>query len=305
MRSNSRLHLLSDIEIRLERGDLREPASLLSVVRGAEVVFHTAGLTKSRSLEEFMAVNAQGTENLAMACADCPSPPTLVLVSSLAAAGPSPAGRPTQEVDPTVPVSHYGLSKLAAENAVRKFAASLPITIVRPPIVFGFGDENVQSFVQGVVRRGMYLVPGLAAGRHSLIHASDLAVGLLQASRLAARLPHEPDAQQTGVYYMASDEQLAFDELGQLIGEAVGRPNVRIVYLPRGLVWAAAAAAGVVDRIRGKTSLLNIDKMREALAGHWVCSSSRAKADLGFRVAAPLTARIREVAEQLLAAGMV
>jgi hypothetical protein len=36
-----------------------------------------------------------------------------------------------------------------------------------------------------------------------------------------------------------------------------------------------------------------------------VCSPSRAKADLGFRVAAPLVARLREVAQQMIAAGAI
>lgn len=305
VRPKSRLQLLGDLPLKLERADLRDPASLLPVVRGAEVVFHTAGLTKARSLAAFMAANAQGSLNLASACASCETPPTLLLVSSLAAAGPSRADRPAQEPDPALPISNYGKSKLAGENAVRQFAGDVPITIVRPPIVFGLGDENVRSFVQSVLRRGVHVVPGPVAGRHSLIHAGDLAAGLLQAARHAARLPAEPDGQQTGIYYMASDEQPAFDELGQIIGQALGRPNVRVVYLPRPLVWAAAALADVFDRARGKIGLLNTDKMREAMGGHWVCSASRAKADLGFRVAAPLGERIREVADQMRSAGVV
>ena len=46
------------------------------------------------------------------------------------------------------PVSNYGKSKLAGEAAARKFAGQLPITIIRPPIVFGFGDDSLLGFVE-------------------------------------------------------------------------------------------------------------------------------------------------------------
>ncbi|HWC89736.1 MAG TPA: NAD-dependent epimerase/dehydratase family protein [Pirellulales bacterium] len=305
VRSKSRLHLLAGLDIRLVRGDVCEPEGLPAVLRGADVVYHTAGLTKGSSLATFMNVNAQGAENVAAACADCPTPPTLVHISSLAAAGPSPPDRPRQEADPAVPVSYYGKSKLAGEAAVRKFAARVPTTIVRPPIVIGFGDDNLMGFVRMVFRHGMHLVPGTMASPYSVIHASDLALGLLQAARLAARLPAECDDNQTGIYYMAGDEHPGYDELGRLIGQAVGRESVRIVYTPRWLAWSIAAGTEGVSRLRGKASLINIDKLRDATAGGWVCSPSRAKADLGFRVAAPLVARLREVAQQMIAAGAI
>ncbi|HEY5313977.1 MAG TPA: NAD-dependent epimerase/dehydratase family protein [Pirellulales bacterium] len=305
VRAKSRLHLLADVDIRLARGDVREVTGLRAVMHGADIVFHAAGLTRAANLADFMAVNAQGAENVASACADCTTPPTLVLISSLAAAGPSRPGRPRQEADPAMPVSHYGKSKLAGEAAVRKFAARVPTTVVRPPIVIGFGDDELKGFVRMVFRHGMHLVPGSVAAPYSVIHTSDLAVGLLQAARRAARLPAECDANQTGIYYMAADEHPRYDELGRLIGQAVGRQSVRIVYAPRWLAWPIAAATEGLSRLRGRASLINRDKLRDALAGGWVCSPSRAKADLGFRVAAPLAARMREVAEQMIAAGVV
>jgi nucleoside-diphosphate-sugar epimerase len=305
VRASSKLHLLANVPLRLEHGDVRQPATLLSVMRGADVVFHAAGLTRARNLAGFMAINAQGVENVAAACAGCPTPPTLVLISSLAAAGPSLADRPRQEPDPVHPVSHYGQSKLAGEAAARKFASQVPITIVRPPIVFGLGDDSLLGFVKMVLRRGMHVVPGRPAAHYSLIHANDLAIGLLQAAKLAARLPAESDENQTGLYYMAGDEDPGYDELGHLIGQAAGQSRVRIVYAPRWFAWTVAAAGEAFSRLRGKPGLIGFDKIREATAGCWVCSSSRAKADLGFRVAAPLLSRLREVIEQMLEAGLV
>lgn len=304
VRPTSRLQLLAGTQLRLVHGDVRSPESLPAAFAGAEVVFHAAGLTKARTQGEFLSVNRQGVEHVAAACAQEPTPPTLVVISSLAAAGPSQPGRPRREPDPLMPVSHYGRSKLAGEMAARKFAARVPVTVVRPPIVFGFGDEMLLDPVRMIFRRGIHLVPGHRPGQYSLIHVSDLAIGLLQAATLGSRLPSEPDEQQTGVYYMTADECPRYDELGNMIAQALG-VKVRTIYTPRWLAWTVAAVTQTAARLRGKASLINVDKIREATAGSWTCSANRAKADLGFRVAAPLSARLCEVAEQLLAAGMV
>ena len=66
-------------------------------MRGADHVYHLAGVTKTLHADEFRRVNAEGTGNVAQVCAEQTRPPVLVVVSSLAAAGPSRVDRPNQE----------------------------------------------------------------------------------------------------------------------------------------------------------------------------------------------------------------
>ena len=95
------------------QADLTDESKLRSACEQAEVVLHVAGLTKGRNEREYMEVNAEGTRRLARAAASAnPRPSRFVLVSSLAAAGPS-GDRPRVESDPCAPVSAYGRSKLA------------------------------------------------------------------------------------------------------------------------------------------------------------------------------------------------
>src|SRR5581483_5661701 len=109
---------------------------------------------------DFFEVNERGTRFVAEACAAQTFPPRLVLVSSVAAAGPAPRGQVRTEADPPAPVSHYGRSKLAGERAAAKFAASVPITIVRPGVVFGPRDTGFVQVLRSLRKFRCHLSPG-------------------------------------------------------------------------------------------------------------------------------------------------
>ena len=71
----------------------------------ASVVYHLAGLVKAVWAGDFARVNASGTASVAAACAGRAERPVLVVVSSLAAAGPCAINHPHEESDAPAPVS--------------------------------------------------------------------------------------------------------------------------------------------------------------------------------------------------------
>ena len=93
------------------------PARLDAAVKGRDRVFHLAGVIQAVDEAAFDTANTRGTANLVGACLRAaPGLKRFVFVSSIAAAGPSGAGRPVVETDVPRPVSAYGRSKLAAET---------------------------------------------------------------------------------------------------------------------------------------------------------------------------------------------
>jgi len=69
-----------------------------------------------------------------------------VHVSSLAAVGPCINGKPVDENTEPKPVSEYGKSKLLGEKAVQFYIDKVPVTIVRPPAVYGPRDSDFLTF---------------------------------------------------------------------------------------------------------------------------------------------------------------
>jgi len=75
--------------VNLAFGDVTDPSSLPAAIASAETVYHLAGLTKANTAAKFHRVNEVGVRNVVDACAKRTSPATVVVVSSLAAAGPT------------------------------------------------------------------------------------------------------------------------------------------------------------------------------------------------------------------------
>jgi len=262
------------------RGEVLDQGSLDAAVRGADAVVHVAGLIAARSFREMRRVNEEGVGRLAAACSRAPAPPRrFVLISSLAAAGPSRRGRPVREEDPPRPVSRYGVTKLLGERAAaRTLPASIPLTVIRPPAVYGPFDRGIHGFFDAAAR-GVLLRVGTRPRRVSIVHGADLAAGI--------RLALDADRAAGRTYFVADPAPYAIDDLIARIAAAVGG-RTRRVRVPDPVLRAAGVLAEEIARWRGATPLFSRDKAREFLAEGWVCDPRRAMDELGWRPARTL-----------------
>lgn len=278
-RPSSDLSNLAGLDVEIVRGDVTRPETLPGAVAGCDVIFHVAGALKGLREQDLFSVNAHGTRNLAAAAAGAQPPPVrFVYVSSIAAVGPSPGGPiPRTEEMPPAPLTWYGRSKLAGEEAVRA-TTGLNWTLVRPPIVFGPRERDVLGYFR-IARRGLLPVVGFADRYYSLIYAEDLADGLLRAA--------EAPAAAGRVYFLSGVEVVSWVELGHMIAGALGIAG-RTLRLPESVAVAAGRCADLYARMRGRPEIFSSQKVIEMLAPAWVCNSQRAANDFGWRAATPL-----------------
>lgn len=106
-------------------------------------VVHLAGISFVGHADDadFYAVNVVGTTNLLAALAQLSRPPQKVLLASSANVYGNCDASPINETQPTAPVNHYAMSKLAMEGMARTFADRLPIVITRPFNYTGTGHD--------------------------------------------------------------------------------------------------------------------------------------------------------------------
>lgn len=294
-RGSSDRRRLEPFQPRFVIGNITDRQSVGPALSGVDVVFHLAGATKSLLAKGYSRVNEQGVRNIAEACAAQDQPPVLVVVSSLAAAGPAAGGDPRVETDVESPSSNYGRSKRAGELAAMEWAASVPITIVRPPIVLGEGDRDGLAMFKSIADWGIHLVPGRRDPKVSVIHAEDLANALVLAADRGRRLaPHRAGTE--GIYFASADEMPTYGELGRIIGKALGRQRVLVIRTGKAAVWSIAAINEFVSQVRRAPHILSLDKARDATAGSWICSAAALRSDTGFVPILPLDQRIEQTA---------
>ena len=261
--------------VTLVGGSLGDSGSLIAAMEGVDGIIHAAGLVKARRPADFYRTNEEGTVNmLAAAKTVAVDIERFVLVSSLAVMGPSENGFPIAPDASPNPVTHYGRSKLAGERAVSAEADALPVTIIRPPMIYGPRDREILPFFKSV-KFGILPLTGSPTSRLSAVYAADCAAACIAA--IQANVP-------SGSAYFVEDghtENLA--DLIVHIENAIGRRAWLRVRVPRFLLYGAALGSEVYGRVMGRTVMLTRDKLNELLAPHWVCGSEEAQAALGWR----------------------
>lgn len=256
-------------------GALDDPGVLQRAAHGVDVVYHVAGLVAARSESEFFDVNAEGTRRL-LEAATRAGGPRFVLVSSLAAGGPTVPGRPLTGEEPPDPVTAYGRSKLAAEAIVR--AGSLPWTIIRPPAVYGPRDREMFRLFRSA-RFGIAPVFGAGNQELSLIYGPDLAEAIASVGATEVTAGR--------IYYAAHPEQLTAEALVRAIGTAMGK-RVRILRIPHGLGRGLLHLTGAAARLANRATVLNPDKAEEFFQAAWTCDPSSLTRDTGWYASSDL-----------------
>lgn len=273
----------------------RGEAELAAAAAGASLVIHAAGLTQARTPGDFARVNARGAGRVARAAAAA-GVPRLVLVSSQAAGGPSPPDRARDESDPDAPISAYGESKRAGEQAAREALAGTAtrLVVVRPPSVYGPRDRAFLELFR-LVRGGV--VPLHHADRQwvSLVHARDLAAGILAA---AAR------GGAGSTYYVTDGAPRTSASIVDAIARALGRDPWRLD-VPRPVLDLAVGAAEGWTAWTGQPARLTRDRLLEWTAPRWTLSDEKARRELAWAPTIGFATGIEETAAWYRSAGWI
>jgi nucleoside-diphosphate-sugar epimerase len=270
VRSRSKAERLANFDIRMIDGDLQNDTALGVATQDQDLVVHAAGLVKARSEAEFLRVNRDGTERLLRAVAAA-GKPRFVLVSSLAARGPSAPGSRCPAEEHAAPVTAYGRSKLAAEQVVRR--GELPWTILRPPMVYGPWDTELLKAFK-LARWGWMPVFGRGTQELSAIYAPDLADAIVAAA--------ESDTTIGRTYSACHPEVFTSRTLARAVADTTGR-SVRIVGLSERLARVLLAITGTSARLVGRATILDPDKFHEFFAPAWTGDSTPLTRDTGWR----------------------
>jgi len=288
VRDENKPGYLAGLPVEMFYGDLFSTDVLERAIAGADYVYHVAGVVASKTKEGFYHGNRDASRNIiAITARVNPTLKKFIHVSSLAAVGPGAGSAPVDETTPYHPITTYGKSKMEAEQEVLKFSATLPITIVRPPAVYGPRDPATFDFFK-TIYGGLEPIVGFTDKYVTLVHSSDLVNGIILAGE------SEKSAGQT--YFLGSEKIYSWNEIGTVTKQVMGKKAFRI-RLPEPLVYAVAATVGFFASFGSKPSVLNFEKGRDMVQSNWTVDVSKAKRDFGFRQNMELPEGVRQTVQ--------
>ncbi len=285
VRSSSNLRWIADLDIECHFGDLFNKDVIQSALRDVDYIYHIAGTTKAFNKAGYFKTNYEGTKSLLETIISAGiDPKRFLLVSSLAAAGPSPAFEAIDEKKEPNPVTWYGESKLAAERYARTLGAKIDVTIVRPPVVYGPRDRDVLEFFK-TVKKG--IIPQLQGKERyaSIIHVKDLVRGVLAAA--------ESEKTRDKTYFLANPQPCSWQEIANTTLKIMGKKGIRLP-VPLTALKAVAAVSELLAKLMKTTTIVNRQKVIEMQQDFWICSPGHARRDFNFETEITLEQGISE-----------
>ncbi len=271
---------------RFFEGSVTERSSLGPFLEGCGAIVNIAGLTRSKTEEGFLAVNAGGAVNLVEAALALPDGPRqIVSMSSLAASGPCAEGCCADEDDEQRPLTPYGRSKVALEAALRPYieAGSFHCTFIRAPGVYGPRDRDFLQYFK-LVSRGLRIIVG-RRNVMSLLYVKTLASAIVSCIGKPAAYGQ--------AFFIADDGEYDWDDFSSMIESSLGKRTLR-VRVPEPVVAVVAGCSELAKPFMRRPPLLDRHKIREIRQHRWVVSTAKAKRLLGFE---PVASTAEAVAE--------
>lgn len=273
IRKSSNLKWIRHLPAELIYGDFFDNEALKKSVADVDYIFHVAGVTKAKTKEEYFRGNHIATKNLLNTVLTTqPNLKRFVHISSQTVTGPSLDDKPVDEQTPLYPITTYGISKMEAEKECLKVMDKFPITIIRPPTVYGPRDTDVFEFFN-TISKGLQPVVGFGKKFVSMIHVRDLVEGIILAGE------HPKGIGET--YFIANERYYHWQEVGDLTAIILNK-RVLLVHIPEFVVYIIGGFAELFELLSSKPALLNFEKVKDIVQDAWICDVAKAKTGLGF-----------------------
>ena len=256
------------------RGEITDVERVQEAVDGVDVVYHLVGRLYHPSVPAslYRETHVEGTRILLDACKNQKHIKSIVHCSTtgvLGVTGPVPA----KEDAPFAPTNPYEATKLEGELLALKAQREegLPISVVRPGLVYGPGDLHLLSFFT-TINKG---IPPIIDNGKALIHPvyiDDMTDAFIQCAERPQAIGHS--------YNIAGDAPVSFRQLATAIAHALNKPE------PRGDIplWLANLASDIFSLIpgfQGEHAPLTRSRVK-FLTNSRVYSIERARTDLGY-----------------------
>jgi dihydroflavonol-4-reductase len=278
-RRSSDCSFFEGLPVDIVRADILDPLALIEAFRGAETVFHCAGLISytRNSRNALYETNVIGTRNVVNA-ALYNNVRRLVITSSIAAVGASEDGSPASEVTTFQEWQRrngYMEAKHLAElEGLRGVAEGLEVVLVNPGVVIGIDRKNPASVsssneVLSLIYQGK--LPFLLSGGTGFVDVRDVADAHLAAWENG----------RSGERYVVVGSNLTFRQLFATMRTLAGSSTGQAFMVPKSIGLLAGFGGELWSMLSNRPSFISLESIRIA-SRLLAYSNTRSKQELGL-----------------------
>ncbi|MFW6103030.1 MAG: NAD-dependent epimerase/dehydratase family protein [Chloroflexota bacterium] len=267
---------LQGLDVETVRGDITDESSLVPVLHGVDVLYHSAAyVSVSGSERETMwQRNVEGTRNIVRGCIRN-GVTRLIHFSSIHAIADVGAEAVIDEESPLVTgrgAAPYDRSKAESERIVLNAAREgLNAVVVAPTAVLGPHDYRPSHFGRVLLALARGHMPVIVEGGYDWVDVRDVVDGAIASA----------DDAPAGSKFMLSGNWCSFSTIAQLIGEVRGCRSPRVC-LPSRVAQATGTLNEAFCRARGIEALFTRYSVG-ALSSHRNVSHDKATRELGYK----------------------
>lgn len=262
---------LLPIKARVEEIDYSSLESIQATFTAQDIIIHTAALTRADNWEEMKSVNVTLVENVVQAVNASDNIKQFIFLSSQASAGMGTKDQPKTEEDIPQPLTWYGKSKLMAEEIIRN-RLQKEWTIIRPVSVYGPGDKDfLESFK--LLKNHISVSLGIIDKYISLIYIDELCLFISKC------LDNKNAYHQ--VFFASDGQTYTHKRFNDALQNAVPTFSLQLT-IPDALGFYVAAIGELRNKLKPKSSLVNLQKFKEMSGRYWTVSIDKARNLLDF-----------------------
>ena len=232
-------------------------------------ILHFAGkahdIKKVSSSSEYYNINTELTKDIFDAFL-ASNAKVFITLSSVKAVADS-INEPLTEVYTPNPITHYGKSKLLAEQYIlnKDIPADKRVYILRPCMIHGPGNKGNINLLYNIVKKRIPWPLGSFNNKRSFCSIDNLCFIMNELI--------ENENIPSGIYNIADDEPISTNEIIDLIGESLSRKNV-ILNIPKFLI---SSIAKVGDLLKLPLNTERLAKLTET----YIVNNSKIKTAIG------------------------
>jgi nucleoside-diphosphate-sugar epimerase len=274
VRKSSNLRWLEGKNVEIFKCGLFDRSGIKTAMEDVNYVFHVAGVVKAKNREGYFKGNVDATRILLETAEENKQNiKRFVVISSQTVTGPSYDGKPVNENTQCKPLTTYAKSKFEQEKLVLGYKDKIPVTICRAPAIYGERDTEIFIYFQ-TFSKGLTSLIGFDKKILSLLHVADLAAGLFLAATSEKSVGE--------IYFISSEKFYTWDEVGAITSKELNKKALKI-RIPHLVVYTVAAIAQFFAMFSSKPATLNIEKAKDLTQHAWICDTSKAMNDFGYR----------------------